>query len=118
MWKEKAQFIVCILKLHITIHFQIKKIRGIVNSCSNIIHLDFESSSGFSDEALITIAELYPQFMGWSMTYWITDKSTSCIMNLHPKLRCLEIAYSHGEINIAKMSMQTCYNIEYPNLAV
>nr|CAG8506478.1 12441_t:CDS:2 [Entrophospora candida] len=107
-----------------------KKIRGIVNSCSNIIHLDFESSSGFSDEALITIAELYTQFMGWSMkpchnlkelyfaeAYWITDKSTSCIMNLCPKLRCLEIAYSHGEINIAKMSMQTCYNIEYPNLA-
>ena len=37
-----------------------KKIKDIVSSCPNIIHLNFKRSTGFSDKALILIAGAYP----------------------------------------------------------
>src|SRR5947199_4325243 len=37
-----------------------KKIKDIVSSCPNIIHLTFRRSTGFTDKALILIAGAYP----------------------------------------------------------
>nr|CAG8513018.1 11379_t:CDS:2 [Entrophospora candida] len=143
------------------------EIRSIMDSCPNIIHLDFKSSEGFSNKALIIIAESYPNLkylnlwknkiitdkglstiaqlcykleylnisycksitdeslikiaescqnleeFYFSGAHWITDKSISCIINQCPKLRCLDIAFSHGKIEDTSLLTRRSLSMEY-----
>ena len=61
---EKQKPVYCSDVTHLEISYyhslQDEKIIGIVYSCSNIIHLDFKNSIGFSNRVLELIAGSYP----------------------------------------------------------
>src|ERR1051325_5539664 len=80
------------------------KIKGITDSCPNIIYLNFKSSTSFSDNALNLIAESYPnlRYLNLWDTRVITDKglcaiAQSCyklvylIVEKLPKNHCIEL---------------------------
>ncbi|CAJ0873538.1 5295_t:CDS:2, partial [Entrophospora sp. SA101] len=92
-----------------------KIIKSIVDSCPNIIHLDFKSSEGFSDKALIIIAESYPNLK--YLNLWdnklITDKGLSTIAQLCYKLEYLNISFckSITDESLIKIA-ESCQNLE------
>jgi hypothetical protein len=59
--KHKSAYIMNTTHLEITFYHSLinKKIKSIVNTFPNIIHLDFKESIGFSDKSLFIIAESY-----------------------------------------------------------
>ncbi|CAI2185800.1 9162_t:CDS:2, partial [Funneliformis geosporum] len=88
-----------------------KKIKSIVKTFPNIIHLDFKDSLGFSDKSLFVIAESYPNLR--YINLWdvqITDKG-NCY-----NLQEFYFAEAHWitdrSINTS-MLMRRCFNIEY-----
>src|ERR1044072_2208916 len=68
-----------------------KKIKDIVSSCPNIIHLNFKRSTGFSDKTLILIAGAYPNLRYLNLCNYanintifsqkITDKGLFTLVN-------------------------------------
>ena len=50
------------MHLKITYYYSLSdnKIKGIIDSCSNIIYLNFKSNTSFSDNVLNLIVESYP----------------------------------------------------------
>ncbi|GES85244.1 hypothetical protein GLOIN_2v1762487 [Rhizophagus clarus] len=137
--KHKPAYVSNVTHLEITYYHLLsnKKIKSIVKTFSNIIHLDFKESIGFGDKSLFIIAESYPnlRYINLNITnkslfeiaenchdiqefYFaegrqITDKSINCILNSCPNLRKLDIAYSKGDIKDASTLMKRCFNIEY-----
>jgi len=71
------------------------KIKGIIDSCLNIIYLNFKSSTSFSDNALNLIAESYPnlRYLNLWDTREITDKGLCAIAQSYYKLEYLDISY-------------------------
>src|SRR6266496_5559234 len=71
------------------------KIKGITDSCPNIIYLNFKSSTSFSDNALNLIAESYPnlRYLNLWDTRVITDKGLCAIAQSCYKLEYLDISY-------------------------
>ncbi|CAJ0827496.1 4703_t:CDS:2 [Entrophospora sp. SA101] len=92
-----------------------KIIKSIVDSCPNIIHLDFKSSESFSDKALIIIAESYPnlKYLNLWKNKIITDKGLSTIAQLCYKLEYLNISYckSITDESLIKIA-ESCQNLE------
>src|SRR6266542_2785848 len=71
-----------------------KKIKSIVDTFLNIIHLDFKESIGFGDKSLFIIAESYPNLR--YLNLWdaqITDKGLYAIVRSCHKLEHLNISY-------------------------
>ena len=60
--KHKPAYLLNLIHLEITFYhlFLDKKIKSIVNTFLNIIHLDFKESIGFGNKSLFIIAESYP----------------------------------------------------------
>ncbi|RIA92731.1 hypothetical protein C1645_820232 [Glomus cerebriforme] len=147
--KHKPAYVSNLNHLEITYYHSLsdKKIKTIVDTFPNIIHLDFKNSIGFaitdkglcaiigscrklehlnisycgniSDKSLFEIAENCHnlQEFHFAETRRITDKSICCILNSCPNLRKFDIAYSKGEIKDASTLMQRCLNIEYLDFA-
>ena len=81
--KYKSAYITNTTHLEITFYHSLsdKKIKNIVNTFLNIIHLDFKKSIGFGDKSLFIIAESYPNLR--YLNLWdaqITDKSLYAIV--------------------------------------
>src|ERR1043166_5321153 len=84
-----------------------KKIKDIVSSCPNIIHLNFKRSTGFSDKALILIAGAYPNLKYLNLCDYVdaygtlyqrfTNKGLLAISSSYHKLEYLNI-YLHTGI--------------------
>ncbi len=60
--KHKPAYVTNTTHLEITFYHSLsdKKIKSIVDTFPNIIHLDFKNSIGFGDRSLFIIAESYP----------------------------------------------------------
>jgi hypothetical protein len=87
----------------------------IARSCQKLEFLDISYCRDITNESLFEIAEnchLLQEFH-FAKACWITDKSISCIINLCPNLRNLDIAYSKGDVKDASMLIQRCLSIEY-----
>ncbi|RIA87591.1 hypothetical protein C1645_827591 [Glomus cerebriforme] len=137
--KHKPAYVSNLTHLEITYYHSLsdKKIKSIVDTFLNIIHLDFKNSISFGDRSLFIIAESYPnlrylnlnisdkslfeiarsyhvlQEFHFAETRWIIDKSISCIINSCPNLCKFDIAFSHRKIEDASMLKQRCLNIKY-----
>jgi hypothetical protein len=75
--KHKPAYVSNTTYLEITFYYSLldKKIKSIVDTFPNIIHLDFKERIGFSDKSLFIIAESYPNLK--YINLWnaqITDK--------------------------------------------
>jgi len=104
---EKQKPVYCLNITHLEISFYHllldKKFKGIVHLFSNIVHLDFTSSVGFTNKTLIWIAELYSNLK--YLNLWkegddelITNKGLYAITNSYHKLEYLNI-FDHKEIS-------------------
>nr|CAG8444472.1 7869_t:CDS:2 [Entrophospora candida] len=92
-----------------------KKIKGIVNSCPNIIHLDLDYTAGFGYKALIMVAKSYPnlKYLNLREAGLITDESLCVIAKLCNKLEYLNISNC---VEITQKSLfevaRLCQNLE------
>ncbi|CAJ0761962.1 4047_t:CDS:2, partial [Entrophospora sp. SA101] len=92
-----------------------KKIKGIVNSCPNIIHLDLDYTAGFGYKALIMVAKSYPnlKYLNLREAGLITDESLCVIAKLCNKLEYLNISNC---VEITQKSLfevaRSCQNLE------
>ncbi|PKK57335.1 hypothetical protein RhiirC2_858255, partial [Rhizophagus irregularis] len=92
-----------------------KKIKTIVDSFLNIIHLNFKESIGFGDRSLFIIAESYPNLR--YLNLWeaeaITDKGLCAIIGSCRKLEHLNISYCE---NISDKSLfeiaENCHDLQ------
>ena len=105
-----------------------KKIKDIVSSCPNIIHLNFKRSTGFSDKALILIAGAYPNLKylnlcdyadAYSTLYQrFTNKGLLAISSSCHKLEYLNIYLHTGitELTICDI-IHSCSELQHLNLS-
>ncbi|PKB95359.1 hypothetical protein RhiirA5_436863 [Rhizophagus irregularis] len=107
-----------------------KKIKNIVSSCPNIIHLNFKRSTGFFDKALILIAGTYSNLRYFNLCNYanintifsqkITDKVTETsicdIIRSCPRLQHLDFSYCEVTNEIIKKIACLCLNLKYLNL--
>ena len=95
--KQKSIYSSNLMHLEITYYHSLSdnKIKGITDSCPNIIYLNFKSSTSFSDNALNLIAESYPnlRYLNLWDTRVITDKGLCAIAQSCYKLEYLDISY-------------------------
>ncbi|CAJ0760672.1 16970_t:CDS:2 [Entrophospora sp. SA101] len=104
-----------LLKLTYYHSLSYKKIKGIVNSCPNIIHLDLDYTAGFGYKALIMVAKSYPnlKYLNLRKAGLITDESLCVIAKLCNKLEYLNISNC---VEITKKSLfevaRSCQNLE------
>ncbi|CAI2171026.1 17418_t:CDS:2 [Funneliformis geosporum] len=100
--KHKPAYISNTTHLEITFYYSLsdKKIKSIVKTFPNIIHLDFKDSIGFSDKSLFVIAESYSNLR--YINLWdaqITDKGLYAIVRSYYKLEYLNISYCRNISN-------------------
>ena len=105
-----------------------KKIKDIVSSCPNIIHLNFKRSTGFSDKALILIAGAYPNLKylnlcDYADAYGIlyqrfTNKGLLAISSSCHKLEYLNIYLHTGitELTICDI-IRSCPGLQHLDLS-
>jgi hypothetical protein len=92
--KHKSAYVSNTTHLEITYYYSLsdKKIKSIVDTFLNIIHLDFKGSIGFGDKLLFIIAESYPNLR--YINLWdaeITDKGLYVIARSCCKLEYLNV---------------------------
>ena len=101
--KNKPAYVSNTTHLEITFYHSLsdKKIKSIVDTFLNIIHLDFKNSIGFGDRSLFIIAESYPNLR--YLNLWdaqaITDKGLCAIIGSCRKLEHLNISYCRNITN-------------------
>src|SRR2546423_2910537 len=95
--KQKSIYSSNLTHLEITYYHSLSdnKIKSIIDSCPNIIYLNFKSNTSFSDNALNLIAESYPnlRYLNLWDTRVITDKGLCAIAQSCYKLEYLDISY-------------------------
>src|SRR6266496_3555535 len=114
--KHKPTYVTNTTHLEITFYHSLsdKKIKGIVDTFLNIIHLDFKNSIGFGDRSLFIIAESYPNLR--YLNLWdaqaITDKSLCAIVRSCRKLEHLNISFCRNITNKSLFEIaENCHDL-------
>ncbi|GES85319.1 hypothetical protein GLOIN_2v1848414 [Rhizophagus clarus] len=114
--KHKPAYVSNTTHLEITFYHSLsdKKIKSIVKTFPNIIHLDFKESIGFGDKSLFIIAESYPNLR--YINLWdaqITDKGLYAIIRSCRKLEYLNISYCRNITNKSLFEIaENCHDIQ------
>src|SRR6266496_6504257 len=114
--KNKPAHVTNTTHLEITFYHSLsdKKIKSIVNTFPNIIHLDFKASIGFGDKSLFIIAESYPNLR--YINLWdaqITDKGLYAIARSCRKLEHLNISYCRNITNKSLFEIaENCHDLQ------
>jgi hypothetical protein len=114
--KHKPVYVSNTIHLEITFYHSLsdKKIKSIVETFLNIIHLDFKESIGFDDKSLFIIAESYSNLR--YLNLWgaqITDKGLYTITQSCCKLEYLNISYCRNISNKSLFEIaKNCHDLQ------
>ncbi|GES81294.1 hypothetical protein GLOIN_2v1762487 [Rhizophagus clarus] len=133
--KYKPTYVSNVTHLEITYYHSLsdKKIKSIVETFPNIIHLDFKESIGFGDKSLFIIAELYSnlryinlwnaqitdkEYLDFSsaMALW-DDRLIIAIIKRSLNLRHIEISGNDIDDEITEALAHTCHKLEYLDIS-